>query len=61
MSSSWLNLVEGWFRELTDKRVRRGVFQNVPALIAAIHDYLRNHNQQPQVFVWSAPVAGLSR
>src|SRR5713101_2836644 len=55
-SSSWLNLVERWFRELTDKRIRRGVFQNVPALIAAIHDYLSNHNQHPQVFVWSAPV-----
>jgi transposase len=55
-SSSWLNLVERWFRELTDKRIRRGVFQNVPVLIAAIHDYLSDHNQHPQVFVWSAPV-----
>ncbi len=42
---------------LTDKRVRRGSFANVPALVAAIKDYLDNHNQQPQVFVWSAPVA----
>lgn len=56
-SSSWLNLVERWFRELTDKRIRRGSFQNVPALIAAITDYLDNHNQNPRVFVWSAPVA----
>ena len=55
-SSSWLNLVERWFRELTDKRIRRGSFLNVPALIAAIKDYLDNHNQNPQVFVWSAPV-----
>ncbi len=55
-SSSWLNLVERWFRELTDKRIRRGVFQSVPGLIAAIHDYLSDHNQHPQVFVWSAPV-----
>jgi len=55
-SSSWLNLVERWFRELTDKRIRRGIFQNVPVLIAAIHDYLSDHNQHPQVFVWSAPV-----
>ena len=55
-SSSWLNLVERWFRELTDKRIRRGVFHNVPVLIAAIHDYLNDHNQHPQVFVWSAPV-----
>ncbi len=53
-SSSWLNLVERWFRELTVKRIRRGTFQNVPALIAAIKDYIDNHNQNPQVFVWTA-------
>jgi transposase/DNA-binding CsgD family transcriptional regulator len=55
-SSSWLNLVERWFREITDKRIRRGSFANVPALIQAITDYLENHNQNPKVFVWSAPV-----
>jgi transposase len=55
-SSSWLNMIERWFREITDKRIRRGTFQNVPALIAAIKDYLDNHNQNPRVFVWSAPV-----
>ena len=55
-SSSWLNLVERWFREITDKRLRRGSFENVPALIKAITDYLDNHNQNPKVFVWSAPV-----
>jgi transposase len=55
-SSSWLNLVERWFRELTDKRIRRGSFQSVTALITAIKDYLDNHNQNPRVFVWSAPV-----
>jgi len=55
-SSSWLNLVERWFREITDKRIRRGTFHNVPALIAAIEEYLNNHNQNPRVFVWSAPV-----
>ncbi len=55
-SSSWLNLVERWFREITDKRIRRGSFENVPALIQAITDYLENHNQNPKIFVWSAPV-----
>ena len=55
-SSSWLNLVERWFREITQKRLRRGSFNSVPALIGAIHQYLNNHNQNPQVFVWSAPV-----
>ncbi len=55
-SSSWLNLVERWFRELTDKRLRRGSFQNVRELIAAIHQYMDNHNQNPRVFVWTASV-----
>jgi transposase len=55
-SSSWLNMVERWFRKITDKRIRRGSFCSVPELIAAINEYLENHNQNPQVFVWSAPV-----
>src|SRR6476659_2504660 len=53
-SSSWLNLVERWFREITDKLIRRGSFQSVPELISAIEDYLRCHNQNPRVFVWKA-------
>jgi len=55
-SSSWLNLVERWFRELTDKRLLRGSFWSVPDLIAAIRDYLDGHNQNPKIFVWTAPV-----
>ena len=55
-SSSWLNMVERWFREITDKRIRRGIFRSVPELIAAIEEYLKNHNQNPKVFVWTASV-----
>ena len=55
-SSSWLNMVERWFREITDKRIRRGTFRSVPELIAAIKEYLDNHNQNPRVFVWTASV-----
>jgi transposase len=55
-SGSWLNLVERWFREITDKRIRRGTFQSVAALNTAIREYLDNHNQNPRVFVWTAPV-----
>ncbi|MDE2314075.1 MAG: IS630 family transposase [Elusimicrobia bacterium] len=58
-SSSWLNMVERWFREITDKRIRRGVFRSVPELIAAIDEYLDNHNQNPRVFVWTASVEGI--
>ena len=52
-SSSWLNLVERWFRELTDKAIRRGVFHSVNDLITAIEDYLKVNNN-PKPFVWTA-------
>jgi transposase len=55
-SSSWLNLVERWFRDLTDKRIRRDSFDSVPDLIATIEDYIMHSNQNPQVFVWTASV-----
>lgn len=55
-SSSWLNLVERWFRDLTDKRIRRGTFVNVKSLIAAINSFIENHNSHPKAFVWSASV-----
>ena len=53
-SSSWLNLVERWFREITDKRIRRGVFKSVRQLIDAITDYIQTHNENPRPFVWTA-------
>jgi transposase len=53
-SSSWLNLVERWFRELTDKALRRGVFHSVPDLITKIEEYLAAHNDDPKPFVWTA-------
>jgi transposase len=53
-SSSWLNLVERFFGKLTDKAIRRGVFHNVPELIAAISDYLDTTNADPQPFTWTA-------
>lgn len=53
-SSSWLNLVERWFREITDKRIRRGTFRNVPQLIAAIQEFIQHHNHHAKPFVWTA-------
>jgi transposase len=53
-SSSWLNLVERWFREITDNRIRRGTFRSVEQLIQAIMDYIQQHNQSPKPFVWTA-------
>jgi transposase len=53
-SSSWLNLIERWFGELTEKRIRRGTFGSVPELIAAIQEYLEVHNEEPKIFTWTA-------
>ena len=52
-SSSWLNLVERWFAEITRTRLRRGTFTSVPALERAIHESLTHDNQQPKSFVWT--------
>lgn len=51
-SSSWLNLVERWFKELTDRRIRRGVFTSVPDLIDAIAGWVERWNDDPKPFVW---------
>src|SRR5450830_1471761 len=53
-SSSWLNLVERWFRDLSGKALRRGVFHCVPDVIAAIEKYMQVHNIEPKAFVWTA-------
>ena len=50
---SWINLVERWFAELTNKRIRRGVFRSVKDLEAAIREYIDVHNEDPKPFVWT--------
>lgn len=52
-SASWLNLVERFFAEITDKSIRRGVFRSVSELQQAIMDYLDAHNADPKPFVWT--------
>jgi hypothetical protein len=49
-----LNLVERWFRDITDRAIRRGSFNSVPHLIGCIEDYLAAHNDKPKPFVWTA-------
>ena len=53
-SSSWLNQVERWFRDLTEKNLRRGIFGSVPDLIASIQTYLDANNADPNPYVWTA-------
>ena len=50
---SWINLVERWFAELTNKRIRRGVFRSVKDLETAIRQYIDVHNENPKPFVWT--------
>lgn len=51
--SSWLNLVERWFAEITNKRIRRGSFESVPELIQAIKDYIKTWNKSGRSFTWT--------
>ena len=53
-SASWLNMVERFFRDLTEKRLRRGVFHSVAHLVAALEEYLAHYNNDPIPFVWTA-------
>jgi transposase len=58
-SSSWLNQVERWFRDLTDKNLRRGIFASVPDLIASIEEYLNAHNADPKPYMWTATAGSI--
>jgi transposase len=58
-SSSWLNMVERFFRDITDKRIRRGVFTSVSDLEAAINEYIAAHNAKPKPFIWTAKASDI--
>jgi transposase len=58
-SSSWLNLVERFFAEITGKRIRRGAFASVADLEEAIDDYLLRHNATAKPYVWTKPAADI--
>jgi hypothetical protein len=47
-------MVERFFRDLSEKRLRRGVFHSVPELVAALEEFLAHHNENPTPFVWTA-------
>ncbi len=60
-SSSWLNLVERWFAEITRKRIRRGTFTSVAKLEREIRAYLRENNKDPRPFIWTAKAGDILR
>ena len=58
-SSSWLNMVERFFRDLTHNRLRRGVFRDVEELITAIDEFVDRHNEAPKPFIWTASASDI--
>jgi len=60
-SASWLNLVERFFAEITERRIRRGTFRSVPELENAVLDYVRTRNKNPNPFVWTVKASTLLR
>ena len=58
-SASWLNMVERFFRDLSEQRLRRGVFHSVPELIQAVEEYVGGHNQNPKPFIWTATASDI--
>ena len=60
-SASWVNMVERFFRDLTEKRLRRGVFHSLPELVAALEEYLTHYNENPTPFVWTAQANDILR
>jgi len=56
---SWLNMVERFFRDLTENRLRRGAFRSVEELITAIFDYVDHHNEHPKPFIWTAKASDI--
>jgi transposase len=58
-SASWLNMVERFFRDITMRSLRRGVFRSVPELIGAIETYIASYNSNPTPFVWTAKAADI--
>jgi transposase len=55
-SSSWLNLVEGWFNLLTERRLRRGTFSSVDELVEGIETWTEHWNDDPKPFIWTKTV-----
>ena len=58
-SASWLNMVERFFRDLSEKQLKRGIFRSVPELIETIERYIDSHNQAPKPFIWTSTASDI--
>ncbi len=59
--SPWLNQIERWFAAITTKRIRCGTFRSVKEVIHAIEGYIRENNENPKPFVWTATAKSILR
>lgn len=58
-SASWLNMVERFFRNLSESQLRRGVFRSVPELVTTIERHIAHHNADPKPFIWTAKASDI--
>jgi transposase len=58
-SASWLNMVERFFRDLTENQLRRAVLRSVPELVSTIEQYIEKHNRDPKPFIWTAKASDI--
>lgn len=58
-SASWLNMIERFFPDLTERRIRRGAFGDLEQLILAIGNYIDRHNENPKPFIWTAKASDI--
>src|SRR5260370_23517549 len=58
-SASWLNMVERFFRDLSENQLRRAAFRSVPDLVSTIEQYIVKHNRDPKPFIWTAKASDI--
>ncbi|SCU88837.1 Endonuclease DDE (fragment) [Cupriavidus necator] len=58
-SASWLNMVERFFRDLTESQLRRAVLRSIPELVSTIEQYIDKHNRDPKPFIWTAKASDI--
>ena len=58
-SASWLNMVERFFRDLSENQLRRAAFHSVPELIGTIEQYVQKHNRHQKPFIWTAKASDI--
>lgn len=58
-SASWLNMVERFFRDISENQIKRGVFKSITDLEKVIEEYIAGHNTDPKPFIWTAKASDI--